>query len=119
MGRHDWTAFSAAQNEAEKIASPYAQPAGNADPMTQNGRPIAGSDPASANGFLRYMVVRFAGTLLAAGRREMDLDTVTKALTTGDRRTIVGPTAASQRTTLLEVVIDQPHTGWLKRGQKK
>jgi tRNA pseudouridine38-40 synthase len=102
LGEHDWTAFSAAQTEAEsrvrtltrlEIAERYDERA--ATRMIEI--------RASANGFLRYMVRLIAGTLLAVGRREMDLDTVTTALATGNR-TIVGATAPAKGLTLLEVV---------------
>lgn len=102
IGEHDWTAFSAAQTEAESRLRTLTR-LEIADHHDERAATRMIEIRASANGFLRYMVRSIAGTLLAAGRREMDLDTVTKALTTGDR-TIVGPTAPAKGLTLLEVV---------------
>ena len=100
-GEHDWTAFSAAQSDAENRIRTITRLE-----ITDHYDPRALSPMievrAAADGFLRYMVRSLAGTLLAVGRSEIDLDTVTKALATGDR-TIVGATAPAKGLTLLKV----------------
>ena len=102
LGEHDWTAFSAAQSEAESRVRTLTrlEITGQRDARAAT-RMI--EIHATANGFLRYMVRSIVGTLLTVGRGEMDLDAVTTALTTGDRA-IVGATAPAKGLTLLEVV---------------
>ena len=102
LGEHDWTAFSAAQSEAESRVRTLTRLE-----ITEQHDERAATRMieirATANGFLRYMVRSIVGTLLTVGRGEMELDAVTKALTTGDRA-IVGATAPAKGLTLLEVV---------------
>jgi tRNA pseudouridine38-40 synthase len=101
LGEHDWTAFSAAQSDAENRIrtlisleiTQYCDRLG-ATPIVEI--------RTSANGFLRYMVRSIVGTLLAVGREEIDQATVSKALATGDR-TIAGPTAPAKGLNLFEV----------------
>ncbi len=102
LGEHDWTAFSAAQSEAESRVRTLTRLE-----ITEQRDERAATRMieirATANGFLRYMVRSIVGTLLTVGRREIDLDAVTTALTTGNRA-IVGATAPAKGLTLLEVV---------------
>ena len=102
LGEHDWTAFSAAQSDAESRVRTLTRLE-----ITEQRDERAATRMieirATANGFLRYMVRSIVGTLLTVGRGEMELDAVTRALTTGDRA-IVGATAPAKGLTLLEVV---------------
>ena len=90
-GRHDWTAFSAAQSDAENRIRTITQleAIGRNDERTHS-RMI--EIRVSADGFLRYMVRSIAGTLLAVGRGEMDKNLVEHAINEGDR-SLVGATA--------------------------
>ena len=104
LGEHDWTAFSAAQSDAESRIRILT----NIDVAKYCDR--LGSTPiveirTSAHGFLRYMVRSIVGTLLAVGRGEMDQTIVSKALETGDRA-IVGATAPAKGLTLLNVLYE-------------
>jgi tRNA pseudouridine38-40 synthase len=76
-GRHDWTAFSAAQSDVEDRV------------RTVTEVEIVERDlievRVSAEGFLRYMVRAMAGTLLALGRGELGCDSIREALETGNR----------------------------------
>lgn len=101
QGEHDWNAFSSAQSDAEskvrritrcEVAETVSECAGQ--------RIVEIS--VSAEGFLRYMVRSIAGTLLAAGRGEMDARLVQLAIDTGDRAT-VGATAPACGLTLESV----------------
>ncbi|HYJ45181.1 MAG TPA: hypothetical protein VEV81_01115, partial [Pyrinomonadaceae bacterium] len=56
----------------------------------------------SADGFLRYMVRSIVGTLLAVGRNEKDLETVSRAIGTGDR-SLSGATSPPHGLTLKSV----------------
>ena len=71
LGEHDWTAFSAAQSDAESRVRTV-----TSLQVTRYCDRLAATDMfeirASANGFLRYMVRSIVGTLLAVGRGEMD-----------------------------------------------
>jgi tRNA pseudouridine38-40 synthase len=101
QGEHDWTAFSAAQADAESrvrtIESLEISGGWNA-----RGRCHLIEIAVSANGFLRYMVRSIAGTLLAVGRGEIAEETVGRAIGTGDR-TLVGATAPAHGLTLKSV----------------
>ena len=101
LGQHDWTAFSAAQSDAEsrtrtitslKVSEGVAERGG--------GRLI--EIRASADGFLRYMVRSIAGTLLAAGRGEVDRHYIERAIAEGDR-SLAAATAPACGLTLLSV----------------
>jgi tRNA pseudouridine38-40 synthase len=101
LGEHDWTAFSAAQSDAENRVRTITgfEISEHSDERSRS-RMIELT--VSADGFLRYMVRSLVGTLLAVGRNEMDLDRVMGALGNGDR-TIVGATAPAKGLTLLRV----------------
>jgi tRNA pseudouridine38-40 synthase len=56
----------------------------------------------SADGFLRYMVRSIAGTLMAAGRGELDAAAIKGAIDEGDR-SLAGATAPACGLTLVSV----------------
>jgi tRNA pseudouridine38-40 synthase len=60
---------------------------------------------ASAEGFLRYMVRSIVGSLLAVGRGEMEVETIARAIETGERE-LAGATAPAHGLTLLSVQYD-------------
>lgn len=100
-GTHDWTAFSAAQSDAEDrrrtiteldVCEVY-------DVRAQSRMMVI---TISANGFLRYMVRAIAGTLLAVGRVELTNDEIVEAIATGHRPRM-GATAPACGLTLLSV----------------
>jgi tRNA pseudouridine38-40 synthase len=104
IGEHDWTAFSAAQADAESrvrritdlVISASWDGRGLCDLIEFN---------VTANGFLRYMVRSIVGTLLAAGRGEIEADTIQRAIREGDRN-LAGATAPACGLTLLRVQYD-------------
>jgi tRNA pseudouridine38-40 synthase len=104
IGEHDWTAFSAAQADAESrvrritdlVISASWDVRGLCDLIEFN---------VTANGFLRYMVRSIVGTLLAAGRGEIEADTIQRAIREGDRN-LAGATAPACGLTLLRVQYD-------------
>ncbi|MFS8086970.1 MAG: tRNA pseudouridine(38-40) synthase TruA [Acidobacteriota bacterium] len=104
VGKHDWTAFSAAQSDAESrvrtIESLEIAAGWNARGLCHLIE-IA----VSANGFLRYMVRSIAGTLLAVARGEITEETVANAIAEGDRE-LVGATAPAHGLTLRSVRYD-------------
>ena len=104
IGEHDWTAFSAAQSDADSrvrnvldlsIEKHY----------DQRARGMMIEFRITADGFLRYMVRSIVGTLLEVGRGEMDSDTIQTAIRTGNRE-LAGVTAAARGLTLLRVDYD-------------
>jgi len=101
LGEHDWTAFSAAQSDAENRVRTITG-FQVSEHCNERSRSRMIELKVSADGFLRYMVRSLAGTLLAVGRGEMDLDMVMRALGNGDR-TIVGATAPAKGLTLMKV----------------
>ncbi len=100
-GRHDWTAFSAAQSDVEdrvRIVTEI-EVMERADERSQ-GTLI--ELRVSAEGFLRYMVRAMAGTLMALGRGELDHASITEALETG-KRPLAAVTAPACGLTLVHV----------------
>lgn len=94
-GRHDWTAFSAAQSDVEDRVRTVTE-------VEIVERPDLIEIRVSAEGFLRYMVRAIAGSLMALGRGELDHDEIVQALETG-RRPLAAVTAPACGLTLLRV----------------
>ncbi len=101
VGTHDWTAFSAAQSDAESRVRTITQLNVSKHSDEQSGESIIEIE-ASAEGFLRYMVRSIAGTLLAVGRGEMDQKDIELAIEQGDR-SLAGATAPPCGLTLWSV----------------
>jgi tRNA pseudouridine38-40 synthase len=100
-GKHDWTAFSAAQSDVEdRVRAVTCVEIGERPDERAHDSLI--EIRVSANGFLRYMVRAMAGTLMAVGRGELDRDAVAEALATGVRPT-AAVTAPACGLTLLSV----------------
>jgi tRNA pseudouridine38-40 synthase len=101
LGEHDWTAFSSAQSDSETKTRTVTQLE-----VSERWDERAGSRlieiKIGADGFLRYMVRSIAGTLMAAGRGDMDEQLVQRAITSGDR-SLVAATAPACGLTLLSV----------------
>jgi tRNA pseudouridine38-40 synthase len=100
-GRRDWTAFSAAQSDAESRVRTVTQMEITERPNERLGGRII-KIKASADGFLRYMVRSIAGTLLAVGRGEIDRKQIERAIEHGDR-SMAGATAPACGLTLWSV----------------
>jgi tRNA pseudouridine38-40 synthase len=101
LGEYDWTAFSAAQSDAQSRVRKVTQ-LDIANGWDGHGRCHLIEFTVSANGFLRYMVRSIVGTLLAVGRHEIDEETVRRAIKEGDR-SLVGATAPAHGLTLMSV----------------
>lgn len=100
-GKHDWTAFSAAQAEVEDRVRTVTRVEIVKRPDDRSrGRLL--EIKVSANGFLRYMVRAIAGTLMAMGRCEISADEIQAALATGNRPP-AAVTAPARGLTLLSV----------------
>ena len=101
LGEHDWTAFSAAQSDVKtRVRRVTALEV--CERTSERGRGRLVEIRASAEGFLRYMVRSIAGTLLAAGRGEIDTELIRRAIETGERPHAV-VTAPAHGLTLVEV----------------
>lgn len=104
LGEHDWTAFSSAQADvATRVRTITMLEVTERYSVRGQGSLI--QITAGANGFLRYMVRSIAGTLLAVGRGEIELQTIGLAIKTGARE-LAGATAAAHGLTLLKVHYD-------------
>jgi tRNA pseudouridine38-40 synthase len=101
VGRHDWTAFSAAQADVKTRVRELTG-LEISEHRSARGRGRLLSIRVSAEGFLRYMVRSIAGALLAAGRGEVGADALRKAIETGARPHAVA-TAPAHGLTLVEV----------------
>src|ERR1044071_3182147 len=100
-GEHDWTAFSAAQSDVEtRVRNVTSLEV--VEHTSRRGRGRLVEVRASAEGFLRYMVRSIAGTLLAAGRGEIDADSIRRAIESGERPPAF-VTAPAHGLTLVEV----------------
>jgi tRNA pseudouridine38-40 synthase len=101
IGRHDWTAFSAAQSDVQtRVRNVTALEV--SEHMSALGRGRLVEIRASAEGFLRYMVRSIAGTLLSVGRGEIDGELIRRAIETGERPHAI-VTAPAHGLTLIEV----------------
>jgi tRNA pseudouridine38-40 synthase len=104
LGMHDWTAFSAAQSDAESRVRTISN-------LLVESRWDSRANASlidlriSADGFLRYMVRSIVGTLLEVGRGDKKAEIVQEAIVTLDRK-LSGPTAPANGLTLLEVRYD-------------
>ena len=104
LGEHDWTAFSAAQSDADlRVRTIFSIDIG--DGWDGRGRSHLITIAVTANGFLRYMARSIDGTLLAVGRNEIDQNTVARAIDEG-RRELAGSTAPAHGLTLKSVAYD-------------
>jgi tRNA pseudouridine38-40 synthase len=101
IGEHDWTAFSAAQSDAESRVRTLTRLDIQAG-WDGRGHCRLIELTLSANGFLRYMVRSIVGTLFAVGRSEIASETIARALSEGDRN-LVGATAPACGLTLQSV----------------
>jgi len=108
LGEHDWTAFSAAQSDAASRVRTITQ-LDIKSGWDSRGRCHLVKFNVSANGFLRYMVRSIVGTLLAAGRHEIDQTTVSRALRESDR-SLAGATAPAHGLTLMSVQYESAFT---------
>jgi tRNA pseudouridine38-40 synthase len=100
-GCHDWTAFSAAQSDAESRIRTITHLEIREYTDQRSHSPMIEIE-VTADGFLRYMVRSIAGTLMAVGRGEIDEQQIERAIAEGDR-TQAGPTAPPCGLTLLSV----------------
>jgi tRNA pseudouridine38-40 synthase len=101
LGRHDWTAFSAAQSDVEDRVRTITQ-LDVSERFDDRSRSRLIDIKVSAEGFLRYMVRSIAGALLAVGRGELDRSKIQEAIETGVRPVIIA-TAPAHGLTLLSV----------------
>ena len=101
VGEHDWTAFSATQSDVlTRVRNVTSLDI--SEHLSARGRGRLVEIRASAEGFLRYMVRSIAGTLVAAGRGEVDAETIRRAIETGERPHAF-VTAPAHGLTLVEV----------------
>ena len=105
LGEHDWTAFSSAQTDAESRVRTITELEVE-ERYDDRGRGRLLEITISANGFLRYMVRSIAGTLLAVERDGIDLETIRRAIVSGDRA-LAGTTAPAHGLTLKRVRYDK------------
>ena len=101
LGRHDWTAFSAAQSDVEDRVRTITA-AQISERFDERSHCTLVEIKVSAEGFLRNMVRSIAGTLLAVGRGELDHTAVAEANETGVRP-LIAATAPACGLTLLSV----------------
>ena len=104
LGTRDWTAFSAAQTDADNRVRTITRLEVSVRIDARAPGPMIEINVA-ANGFLRYMVRSIAGTLLAVGRGELDEKEVQQAIESGDR-SLAGPTAPARGLALFSVSYD-------------
>ena len=101
LGKHDWTAFSAAQSDVEDRVRTITGLEISERPDKRSHNNMI-EIRVSADGFLRYMVRAIAGTLLCVGRGELDASAVRQAIETGVRP-VIAATAPACGLTLVSV----------------
>ena len=79
LGRHDWTAFSAAQSDVEDRVRTITQ-LDISERYDARAHDSLIEITVTANGFLRYMVRTIAGTLMAIARNELTADDFREAI---------------------------------------
>ena len=104
LGEHDWTAFSAAQSDADNRIRNVTDCGFETSWDARAGAMLI-EFRITANGFLRYMVRSIVGTLLEVGLGTRDSDTIQTAIVNGDR-TLAGRTAPPQGLCLHRVEYD-------------
>jgi tRNA pseudouridine38-40 synthase len=104
LGEHDWTAFSAANSDAENRVRTVKNFTVESVWDARAGASIV-EFRIAANGFLRYMVRSIVGTMFEVGRGEKDSDTIQTAIVGGDR-SLAGQTAPANGLTLAKVDYD-------------
>jgi len=107
LGRHDFTAFSAAQSDVEDRVRTVTR-LDIKERADERLRDSLIEVHVSAEGFLRYMVRAIAGTLMALGRGELDRAAISEALETG-KRPAPAVTAPACGLTLLSVRYEFDH----------
>src|SRR5689334_4401289 len=101
LGRHDWTAFSAAQSDVDdRVRTITALDISERFDDRSHSKLI--EIQVSAEGFLRYMVRSIAGALMSVGRGELDNSAIAQAIETGVRP-IIAATAPAHGLTLVSV----------------
>ena len=101
LGRHDWTAFSAAQSDVEDRIRKITQLDIN-ERLDERSHSKLIEITVSAEGFLRYMVRSIAGALMSVGRGELDNFAIAQAIESGVRP-IIAATAPAHGLTLVSV----------------
>jgi tRNA pseudouridine38-40 synthase len=101
LGEHDWTAFSCAQADVETRVRRVTELEID-ERFDERGHGRLIEIRVSADGFLRYMVRSIAGTLVAAGRGEIDASRIERALRSRDR-SLAAATAPARGLTLVKV----------------
>ncbi len=101
LGKHDFTAFSAAQSDVEDRVRTLRR-LEIRERADERLRDSLIEIHVSAEGFLRYMVRAIAGTLMAVGRGELDAAAIREALETSVRP-VAAVTAPACGLTLLSV----------------
>jgi len=108
-GEHDWTGFSSAQSDAESRIRNITN-CEVCERYDDRARARMIEISISANGFLRYMVRSIAGTLMAAGRGEVNDAEVKQVIDNGDR-SLAAATAPANGLTLVSVEYEQRAKG--------
>ncbi len=101
LGRHDWTAFSAAHSDVEDRVRTMEQ-LDVTSRFDERAHDSILEIRVTADGFLRYMVRAIAGTLMSVGRNELGNDALHEAIETG-RRPLAATTAPACGLTLVSV----------------
>ncbi len=104
LGKHDWTAFSSANSDAQTRVRTITEFSVESIWDTRANASII-EFRITGDGFLRYMVRSIVGTMLEVGRGEKDSDTIQTAIISGDRD-LAGVTAPANGLTLVKVFYD-------------
>lgn len=104
LGKHDWTAFSSANTDAQTRVRTITEFTVESIWDTRANASLV-EFRITGDGFLRYMVRSIVGTMLEVGRGEKDSDTIQTAIISGNRE-LAGITAPANGLTLLKVYYD-------------
>lgn len=104
VGEHNWTAFSAAQSDAQSRVRNVVSVDINVRSDDRAQAPLIEIE-ATANGFLRYMVRSMVGALIAVGLGDLEPEEIRVAIESGERPLAI-VTAPACGLTLLRVQYD-------------
>lgn len=104
VGEHDFRGFCSIRTQAETTVRTIHSIEVKEQPLAMGGSYI--TIRVTGSGFLYNMVRIIAGTLMEAGMGKRDLETIKRAVETGER-TLAGPTAPARGLTLAQIRFEE------------
>ena len=104
VGEHDFKGFCSIKTQAESTIRNVHSVEVIDENLSEGG--VLLTIRVTGGGFLYNMVRIIAGTLIEAGYKKRDIDTIKRAVETGER-TLAGPTAPAKGLTLVKIQFEE------------